>query len=250
MAIDPTTGASTWRNAFSGADSQAAPGSISVAAQGASSLDKLGLPTGTISYTSTADLIANTSLRPGDQFEVKTGGGTAVAVSIAQGETLDSLAQKINRAAGFNATATVATVNGYRQIKVVATNSRQSVQLLAGPEGRDALTALGLYEGTITNDSSLSALPVARGVGANQTISVAKPYALNVPSNLSVTDPTDAKRAVSLLQSALLTVRKAYTDLTGTGTSSTPSSSSSVSAYMTARIADYQLALARLTGGG
>ncbi len=247
VAIDPTTGAATWENRFGGAGGQATPSAIAVGAQGASSLDKLGLPVGALSYTSTADLIANTSLRPGDQFELKTGTGTPQTVTIAAGETLDTLAQKINRASGFNATATVVTTGGYRQLKIVATNARTPVQLLSGPGDRDALSSLGLYEGTITSDANLSSTPVAKGEGSNKTYSVAQPYALNVPSTLSVDNATDAKRAEQLLQAALLTVRKVYTDLNG-GSATTTAATGDVPAYLTNQIANYKLALERLTG--
>ena len=180
---------------------------------------------------------------------MKTGVGTPQTVTIAQGETLDTLAQKINRASGFNATATVVTTGGYRQLKVVATNARTPIQLLSGPDGRDALVSLGLYEGTVTSDANLSSTPVGKGAGVTKTYTIAKPYALNLSSTLSVDSAADAKRAQTLVQAALLTVRKAYTDLTG-GSTATAAATGDVPAYLTAQIANYQQALARLTGNG
>ena len=247
VAIDPTSGQPTWAESFAGQGGQAAPTSIAVDPSGSSVLDALGLPNGAIDYSATSDLIANTSLRPGDQFEVQVGGGPATAVTIAQGETLSSLALKINRATGFQSAATVVTVNGYQQLKIAPANTRAQVSLLSGPSGRDALAPLGLTEGTVTASATASAKPVSKGTGAGQTIAVAKPYALALSSTLSVASAASAKQAQTLIATALSTVRQAYSDLT-TPPSTATASGGAVPAYLTAQIANYQLALARLTG--
>ena len=90
---------------------------------------------------------------------------------------------------------------------------------------------------------------MGKGEGTTKTYSIAKPYALNIASTLSVGDATDAKRAETLLQAALLTVRKVYSDLNG-GSTATAAASGTVPAYLTAQIANYKQALARLTGNG
>ena len=54
-AVDPTTGAVSWSRQLTGLDGVDAPTSISVASAGTSSLDKLGLPTGTLNYAQVPD---------------------------------------------------------------------------------------------------------------------------------------------------------------------------------------------------
>ena len=57
--IDPTTGAVTWTNQFNTAGDEAQPNSIAVDEQGASALDALGLPRGTIDFKPNQTLVAN-----------------------------------------------------------------------------------------------------------------------------------------------------------------------------------------------
>ena len=56
--IDPTTGAVSWSNIIDTSNNQSAPNSIAVDPSGASSLDALGLPTGTIDFTPSQNILA------------------------------------------------------------------------------------------------------------------------------------------------------------------------------------------------
>lgn len=237
-AVDPATGAVSWSQSFRGADRTAAPTTIAVDASGASVLDRLGLPAGAIDYKGSQQIVANSSVRAGDQFEVQVNGGAAHTVTVDAADTLQTLATKIGRATGFMAQASVVASGGVDQLKIVPINTHTRLVLSPGKTGRDALAALGLNEGLITTAPD-----------ANPKDSVKANYGLGLPSTLALDSDADVKQAQAKLAAALSTVKKIYSDLTAPPkTAST--GSGTVPAYVTNQIANYQQALQRLTSGG
>ena len=241
--IDVRTGAVGWKDTNRGADNLSAPSAIAMDAQGVSALDKLGLPRGTLNYAGSQTLTANTSIRTGDQFFVRSGTGAAKPVTVEAGETLKTLVVKINRALGFTGKAEVVTANGYDQLKITPLNDRTDVSLQSGKGGRDALASLGLSEGLVTLDASTT---------AKLDPNTPKTYGLKLPTTLSISSTAAAKSASVLISSALTTLQIAYSDLAFPASKTTAKAGSTgtgqPTAYQTSRIADYQLALARLSG--
>ena len=92
----------------------AAPTAIAVDAGGASVLDRLGLPKGAIDWTGSQQVVANSSVRAGDQFYVRSGSGSAKAITIEESDTLKTLADKVSRALGFTAKVEVVIDAGLR----------------------------------------------------------------------------------------------------------------------------------------
>ena len=256
-AVDPQTGQVTWTQRYVGLDHEASPAAIAVSAGGASVLDRLGLPNGAIDYNVSQQLTAGTSLRAGDEFFVRTGGGSAQAIKITSDDTYATLAHKIQRASGFNLTATVLpSIQGagqQLQIKPVFQNSQ--VEILAGPTGADALQILGLKEGVVSATASKAALPAqalksGSGQSAKPTNSLQQGYSLQIPTDLGLGSPAAIKRSLTALSGAMSTIRSIYRDMI---TAPTPPSSASsdgpVPKYLTDQISNYQAALDRLTGG-
>ncbi|HTI66437.1 MAG TPA: transcriptional regulator [Caulobacteraceae bacterium] len=235
-AIDPTTGAVSWSATFQGADRQAAPSTIAVDVTGSSVLDRLGLPSGTIDYSVSQRVTANSAVRAGDQFYVRSGTGAPQAVTIEATDTLKTLATKIGRAAGFNVKVEVVISKGYDTLKITPASSRTPIEIEAGKTGRNALTALGLTEGLITSATD-----------TNTKDSVKASYALQLPSTLNLDSDGAVKQAQAQLLGALSNIRSIYRDMTTVPTTTT--ASGTVPAYLTAQIANYQQALNRLTGG-
>ena len=235
-AIDPTTGAVGWTQTLRGTDRQAAPTTIAVDASGASVLDRLGLPKGTIDYTGSPQVVANTSARAGDQFFIRSGTGAAKAVTIDAADTLKTLAEKISRAAGFTAKVEVVVEKGFDRIKITPASTRTPIEISAGKTGRDALAAIGLTEGVVTT-----------AIDTNTKDSVKASYGLQLPSSLNLSTEGYAKQAQAQLLGALSTVRSIYRDMTAPPPSK--ASSGPAPAYLTSQIANYQQALRRLTGG-
>ncbi len=236
--LDIASGTASWAQRFSAQDGQAAPAAIAVDPTGSSVLDRLGLPTGTLTYDDSQLVTAQTSARAGDQIMVKTReGGAAVAVTLAADDTFDTLAQKVNRAMGFQGTATVASTATSRQLKIAPLNDRSSIEVLAGPAGKDMLNALGLQAGVV----------------ATPPADAKKIFGLNLDLNLSIATQDDANATNQALQDAITQVRAAYSALKAASQPPPPANASAsgpVPAYLTNEIANYQAALNRLTGGG
>jgi hypothetical protein len=251
--LDPATGQTVWSRQYAGRNGVAAPAGIAVSAQGASALDKLGLPSGEVDFTASDQIVANTSARPGDEFYVRSGqDGPAKLITIAANDTYKTLATKISRALGFQVDVKTLTVSGQVQLQIKPLNNRTQIELQAGPVGRDALAALGMSEALVTSDAvtAKATAPGSQKVGALPATNKLKAYyGLILSSGLNLGTANDVKQAQSALQLALSTVRTIYSDMT---TAPAPDSSSkgSVPKYLTDRIAQYQAALSRLTGGG
>ncbi|WP_313102245.1 transcriptional regulator [Brevundimonas sp.] len=243
--LDPTTGAVEWSQTWTGADRQAAPTTIAVASGGASVLDRLGLPQGEIPQSDSKQLVDATSLRAGDRFYVTSGTtGRSVAVTIDAKETLQTLARKIETASGRTLKVTIKTdkdhvtgldgdtkitAGGVQRLSITYADGREGAVLRAGEAGRDALAGLGLTPGYI-----------------GPSTSDLKTFGLDLPKTLSLKDAEAAKAATSTLQLAIKALRDAYKALDPD--SSKPKVTGSAPPYLKAQLANYQAALARLTG--
>lgn len=237
LQVDPASGGIGWMSRIPGADDLSSPTAIAVDPSGASVLDQLGLPQGTIDYTSSQLLTSISSVRAGDQFSISSGsGGLGGKVVISATDTLQSLATKIMRASGFTLTTSVLPLNGQEQLKLSPVNPRTRIQLVAGPQGQDALSALGFAEGLITKPQTSTTTP-------------AKPsISLNLSSSLDLSSDADVKAAQAALTSSMGTLKNTYTLLSAPPKAKT-TGSGTVPTYLTNEIANYQAALDRLTAG-
>jgi hypothetical protein len=238
--LDVSSGSVDWSRRFTAQGGAAAPSTLAVSSSGASVLDRLGLPSGDLDLTNSDRLTAWSSVRAGETFTIKSGSGAAGTVTIEDTDTLSSLALKIQRASGFQATVTTTTVDGLKQLKITPTNSRTTVELGSGKAGSDALGALGLTAGLIRE--TVTTKGVTKPADGKATV-----YGLNLNSGLNLTTADAAKVASKAISDAMTTLRNAYKDLTTPATTTTSSTSSStVPSYITDQISNYQLALARL----
>ena len=248
-SVDIGAGTLDWSQRFGGQDGYAAPESIAVAQGGASVLDRLGLPSQTIQQTSSQLLTSSTSVRAGDSFEVRTHqGSTPVKVTIAANDTPQTLEARIEAATGYTATVTTETLDGETQIKIKANNPSSTIELLPGPNGSNALTALGLNAGVVQSApaiaSSTKKTPASNsGVAANT-------YGLNIDGGFDLTTTAGIQAAQKQIQTASALVQTAYyTQANGNKPkSTTPQITGTVPAYLQAQLANYQAGLARLAG--
>ncbi|HEX4199371.1 MAG TPA: hypothetical protein VHZ26_18195 [Caulobacteraceae bacterium] len=247
--IDPTTGRVTWSSTFNSGGDQAAPDSIAVDPTGASALDALGLPTGTMAFTPSQNILANTSLQAGEQFLVKSNfNAVPQTVTISADDTLQTLAQKITQASGYGATVQVVTgAGGVQQLRIAPTSSASQITLEAGPVGQNALPALGLSAGLITTNATAKAKSATTAGGAAATTSLKANYALGLEGTLNLNSTAGVQNALAQLGGAITTVKQIYSDMTTKPKSQTAGVNGPVPAYLTAEISNYQAALARLT---
>jgi hypothetical protein len=259
-SVDTSTGAVSYSSKFSIANGQAAPSTIAVSTTGTSVLDQLGLPTGTINAANSSLITANTAIKAGDSFYVRTSpGGAQTKITIAANDTLTTLANKINTALGAAGKAAVVVIGANSQLSITPTSSSSFIEL----DSQQAASTVG-YTGSTSsapNTNVLSALGLSAGVirtvaTINKLVDVKqlREYGLNLPSNLDLSTATSAQHAVNAIQAAISAVQKAYTDLANPPTmaseqaAAASSSGGAVPAYLTAEIANYQAGLSRLLG--
>jgi hypothetical protein len=241
MASDGTI---DWVRQYGGADGQSVGQGIAIDPQGASVLDALGLPRGTVPVNQTTDLASATTLRSGDSFQIQIQGTAArtFTVTIDSGETLQSLVTKINAEFGMNGSASISYGATGESLKIQV-NKGVTAKLVAGPADSDALGRLGLSAGTLSNGSSSSA-------SSSASSSSTQSFGLGLSSSMDISTATDAGASRAQLLSVLTAIQKAYQ------TTNTPASSSSTStaqstgtapAYLQNQVASYSLALGLLT---
>ena len=252
--IDVATGTVGWSREFTGKDGFAVPTALAVDAGGASALDRLGLPTGKLGGDTSQQLSAVTSVRAGDQFLVRNGdNGVKTTVTIGQGETLDSLATKVTRALGFQASVKVSTgLDHNRLLTIKPINDRDTLELFGGPPGKDALNFLGLPEGIVRNttiDKNGKTVPTD---GKGQI------YGLSLDDSLNLDTTGALSHVAAELATAQGVIRQAYKDLQDAATpdavkaaqkAAKAAATGAVPAYLTAQIANYTAGLKKLTGG-
>ena len=250
--IDADTGAVDWSRRFTGASGVAAPSAIAVAPEGASVLDRLGLPTGELTLDGAKQISAVSSVRSGDQFTISVNGRPARTITIESGDTLDSLALKIRRASSFSAKVTVVGAgDGEKQLKIEPANKTSLIAIGPGKGDFDALAELGIVEGMVRatqTDKGGKTTPADGG----PTI-----YGLSLESSLNLADDEQVGHARAVLSAAQDVIRQAYKDLVKAATpkaqlaaEAAAAAAAKAPAYMKDQIANYQAALNRLTGGG
>ena len=235
---------SLWTYQYASSGNATAAQTISVDASGSSVLDKLGFPRGDLTYTGSTLVTANSSARVGDRFSISIDGKAARSIRIEEGETLKSLALKINLVLTLNGRADVRISSGEDQLRIEAGKGK-TIELIAGPEGQDALRGLGLPAGLLINEEGQTTPegelePIIFGLGLDPA--------------LNLRNSTDATRAQTVLNSALAEVRSAYRDYTRDPalddlTSRLQSQGGPVSARTLSQLQNYQNGLLRLTGG-
>lgn len=246
--IDATTGEVGWNQTWTGTSEQAKAATVTVNTNGSSVLDRLGLPSGELVQDVSQKLVETTGLRAGDRFYITNPNtGRKTAVTIDAKDTLQTLATKIETASGRNLKVTISTERddkgtaegnsrvlqgGAQYLSITSADGRQGAVLSAGENGRDALAGLGLMEGF-----------VGKGTDKRKTVGI------ELPSSLNLFNLDAARTARDTIQAALRSVREAYRAMSPSSLASNSSKTTGTpSAYMQSQIANYQAALARLTG--
>jgi hypothetical protein len=249
-----SSGAIGWTKQYSGQSGIAAGAAIAAAPQGASVLDQLGLPSGTFQFATSQLLTANSTLRAGDTFKVAINGAPPRTITIASDETIQSLKTKLNAVFLQSGTASsVYSSKGYQlQVTVKPGNA---VEFIAGKDGFDALTGLGIRPGTVVNETTTETDRPSSTIAPADLTPQNNYVALGMDLKMSLSTKDAASKAQTQIESAMRNIRLAYTTLTqgkfiaGTGKYAQAAKPGAPPAYLQSQIANYQAALARLQAG-
>ena len=234
-----------WTRTFTSSGGPLTLTGLAVDAGGASPLDRLGLPRGAIVATSSAPLVDRTALRVNDEFQIGVDGRRLTTIRIGAADTLSSLTIAINRAIGTAGRAQVVRKDGVERIEITAYDGK-AVRVDAGRDGRNALPALGFAQGIVSKTNS--------GRGALKT------YGLGlIAAELKIDTDANIKQAKAEISAAISIIREAYEVLLNPHKAELTEEEKALEArrqnigaapeHLTARLANYQAALARLTGG-
>jgi hypothetical protein len=242
------TGSLEWARQFGVTTGEGYGRGIAVDAGGASSaLDTLGLSNGKAPAAMTRTVTAQTTARPGDFFYVQVGDLTARKITIEAGETMTTLARKLNSVLTLNGKASPVRNSTGETIRIEPREG-QSVTLKAGTGNLDALAGLGLSAGRFVK-------PSADG-DAREDTSQLPTYAMGLKSGYSLLTTESAVDARSSIDAAMTAIRKAYREMNMTpeqrAALTAPQSDKpgkrggSVPTYLSAQLANYNAGLQRL----
>lgn len=240
-----TTGAQQYSVAVQGENT----GNISILTtpNQSASLKAMGLPKGDLEFDNTKLLSDLTGLRTGDTFYVSANGGNKRKITIADGETLNSLATKINNYTTSSASTTVLTKDGGQYLSMTPKTGNR-VEFSAGAGTADALRELGIDAGVAMNIAAATKTKPAQQV-----------VALDLPTNVDISDKAKAKTLADALEGVLGRIRIGYRAVStdpamvalrkqNASSSGKNSSNSAAIAAYAAQTAAMQNALAKLGG--
>lgn len=242
--IDLASGAVQSTSQFGQASTKVEPVRVSAAQGGDTVLGALGLHRGTLTPDDSAKLVAQTSLRAGDEFAIRVNGGSVRKITIGADDTLTSLADRVRRITGSKATIGTPKVGDDNVLRIEA-KAGTSIELIAGAAGKDALAKLGLPEARIT-----AAAPVASNA---PRVRPGGSYGLGLTSALAIGTAQDAGIALARIKQAISVTQTGYRSLYWDDTKAALVDGTRAGGAATGReaaqMAQYQAALDRLSGG-
>ncbi|WP_365898208.1 hypothetical protein [uncultured Sphingomonas sp.] len=247
--LDAATGTIESTNQFGQALLRTEPVRVAADSGGDTAISALGFGRGTINPTVSDKVTTQTTLRPGDYFSIKADDYAVRKVTIEKGDTLKTIADRIQGMIGASkGTVTATSVNGVQSLRITM-KAGHELELLSGQDGSDALSKLGIEPQRISAAATVSASAPKVRPGGN--------YGMDLSDALSLTSLDSAKVALGKIKDAISMTQTAYRSLywddnkatlvdgtktnTKTGTSST--------AVEQAQLKNYQAALSRLSGG-
>lgn len=243
-------GALQWASQFGVTTGEGYGKGLAVDGAGASVLDVLGLPKGALNPQQTRTITAQTTARAGDNFSLQIGELTARKITIEAGETMTTLARKVNAVLGLAGKASVVSSSAGQSLKIEPREGT-TITLKAGAGNLDALAGLGLTPGRFVK-------PSAEKDTAEATDTLPT-YALGLKASYSLGSTANAVAARSSIETAMSAIRTAYRELTmdpatkkllaeGSGEHK-GKTGGVVPAYLQNQLSNYSAGLARLTGG-
>lgn len=261
-SLDATTGAENWISSLTGRGNSANSAGLTIAKEGSSDLDAMGLPNGLLTTGGTAYVSDSTAARVGDYFTLVVDGEETV-ITLEKEDTYRALTFKLNAALGVDGSAQARRSSEGNQSLSIKPAEEVIVELIPGEDGSDLLKALGMTSGFLYDEPSLldkdtsSDAPPLISLDLEQSVSLTSSatakYEVDDEGNL-----TEAEKPVTdvlkMFDVALASIRTAYRHAIDDPTlqidTSTKGKSTQASAYQIAQQANLQAGLDRLVGGG
>lgn len=249
-SLDATTGALDWVQQVSGRGGLSEGAAIVVDPAGDNALSKLGLPSGSLSYSDSRLVTDRSALRAGDHFYVSVDDGRKKKITIETGDTMRSLTFKLNAVFVLDASADVRRAATGDMLRITPKEGVR-IEFSPGKAGEDALGGLGLPVGAVTGKASLL------DKNEDTTSDAPKVFALELPSRMDISTKDGALAASEALTEALSKIQRAYRELTIDPAlqdllagPKAGKRGGTVPAYLSAQIANYSAGLERLQSGG
>lgn len=248
--FDAATGALQFTQQISGRGGLSEAKGLIVDPGGDSVLDRFGFPSGKVTYADSRVITSRSSVREGDHFFVSVDGGRKRKITIDANDTMRSLTFKLNAALVLDANADVRRSGAGDQLRITPKEG-VTVTLSKGGEGQDALSGLGLPEGSIRGKASLL------DRDTDSTSDGPSVFALELPAALDISSREAAITTSEALAAAQSKVQRAWRDLTMDPAlrellngPQAGNRGGTVPAYLSAQLANYSAGLQRLQGGG
>lgn len=238
-------GQTAWVRSFASAGGSLTLAGMAAAADAASALDVLGLPQGPVAARDPGLLVNRSALRAGDELRIGADRRRFTTIRIGAEDTLATLASQMQRAVGSAGRVVVLKEGGAERIQITA-NGAAAIRLEAGRDGRDALAGLGLAPGLIAAENAVGRI---------------KSFGLELSAaDLRLDSPSAVAQTKAELSAALSIVRRAYEALLNPRAKELSeeekaledrraAAAGAAPEYLRAQLANYQAALARLSGG-
>ncbi|MEM6683751.1 MAG: hypothetical protein AAF607_16070 [Pseudomonadota bacterium] len=243
--IDAQSGSLDSLSQFGAFGGQSNSVGIAVSSAGESVLSRLGLRSGAIGDTQDRTLGTQTSVTDGQFFFVAVNGRAPRRITVDADDTFRQVAARIN---ALSLRSLKAEVSG-DSLKIEALNDAR-VDILAGPEGSDALVRLGIEPQSILPSDRLFELndtrPPEEQLGGT--------FALGLEASFNLRDKTTAKFVATKIDNAISTVQRAFRSLTFDPIAfqlqeQARFQGGTVPTRLTNQLANFQSALARLQTG-
>ena len=176
--------------------------------------------------------------------------GQTTTITVKEGDTLTTLADRMKRALGSQADVRVMTVEGGRRLQIKPASDGNVIELVAGPKGKDALQALGLKEGV------LRVTDIEKG-GKIVPADGGKPiFGLRMNTKINLDNLVEMRHAAAELAGAISELHSVYRELKDASTPAAVKAAEAARAagkqqvplYLQKQIANYTEGLNRLTG--
>ncbi|MET3722427.1 hypothetical protein [Sphingomonas trueperi] len=247
--IDATTGAVGTTTQFGQSLTRTEPVRVSADVGGSTALSALGFARGVLNPTVSDKVTTQTTLREGDYFSIKADDLAVRRVTIEKGDTLKTIADRMQGMIGASkGTVTATTVDGVQYLRITMKQGHE-MELLSGSADADALSKLGIEPQRIANAAAtLGTAPKVKPGGA---------YGLELSEAFSLASVDNAKAALGKIKDAISMTQTAYRSLYWDdskaqfvdGSKSSGGKKGGSTAIEQAQLKNYQAALSRLQSG-